>query len=71
MYSLSDIAGILRRDRVSLLGWARAFALPEFFRAELSGYRELLAPIQLKLDEQAPILFAPARWAKEVGRDGR
>ncbi|MGB6221022.1 hypothetical protein [Haloferula sp.] len=37
MYSLSEIAGILGRDRVTLLGWVKRFELPVFSKG---GYPE-------------------------------
>jgi len=41
MYSLSEIAEILGRDRVSLLGWVKRFELPVFSKG---GYPECYMP---------------------------
>ena len=41
MYSLSEIAEILGRDRVTLLGWVKRFELPVFSKG---GYPECYMP---------------------------
>lgn len=41
MYSLTDIAEILGRDRVTLLGWVKRFELPVFSKP---GYPDCYMP---------------------------